>query len=59
MQLSELRQIAKDKGLKNISKFKKNELIELLEGLNSDKHVEDNTSSAEKEEKFVSGNRSI
>ena len=31
MQLAELRQLAKDKGLKNISKLKKNELIELLE----------------------------
>ena len=30
MQLSELRQIAKERGLKNISKLKKDELIELL-----------------------------
>ena len=31
IQLTELRKIAKEKGMKNISKLKKNELIELLE----------------------------
>ena len=31
MQLSELRKIAKERGLKNISKLKKDELIELLD----------------------------
>lgn len=64
MQLSELRKIAKDKGLKNISKLKKNELIELLEGIKEDKQAEDISLIEEKtdkdeKEKFVSGNRSI
>lgn len=61
MQLSELRQIAKDKGLKNISKLKKDELIELLEGLEKDKPEENDSISEEKaeKEKFVSGNRGL
>jgi len=64
MQLSELRQIAKDKGLKNISKLKKDELIKLLEGIKEDKPVDDINLIEEKTEKdekdkFVSGNRSI
>ena len=64
MLLSELRQIAKDKGLKNISKLKKDELIKLLEGIKEDKPVDDINLIEEKTEKdekdkFVSGNRSI
>ncbi len=61
MQLSELRQIAKDKGLKNISKLKKDELIELLDGLEKGNPEENDSISEEKaeKEKFVSGNRSI
>lgn len=58
MQLVELRQIAKDKGLKNISKLKKSELIELLEDYEKDKQVEEDITNEEKEE-FVSGNRRI
>ena len=30
MSINDLKQLAKDKGLKNISKLKKNELIEML-----------------------------
>ena len=47
MQLVELRKIAKEKGLKNISKLKKNELIEALNELES------TSKNDEKEEKKV------
>ena len=39
MQLSELRKIAKEKGLKNISKLKKEELLELLNGTENNEKV--------------------
>lgn len=54
LQLSELRQLAKEKGLKNISKLKKNELIELLNGLDEDNLIED-----EEKDEFVSRKRSV
>ena len=41
MQLPELRKLAKERGLKNISKLKKSELIELLEQTNEDKETEE------------------
>ncbi len=51
MQLTDLRKIAKERGLKNISKLKKNELIELLiETENQDKKqnsVEDTSSNGD------------
>ena len=71
MQLSELRQIAKEKGLKNISKLKKDELFELLRrnelGLDiedkakekieeKDELFENDTDFVDKKEEFVSGN---
>ena len=64
MQLSELREIAKERGLKNISKLKKDELLELLN--NSTEKVETEKTKVveteeilEDKEDFVSGNRSI
>ena len=43
MQLTELRKIAKERGLKNISKLKKNELLELLNSTETNNNaVEDN-----------------
>jgi len=54
MQLSELRNLAKERGLKNISKLKKDELIELL------KSTEENVKDEEEaKDEFVSGNRSV
>lgn len=60
MQLTELRELAKQKGLKSVTKFKKSELIELLKEIEEDKQEvteknEAETSKAEKEE-FISGN---
>lgn len=43
MQLPELRQLAKERGLKSISKLKKNELIELLEGNEKEEKEEKKT----------------
>ena len=64
MQLSELREIAKERGLKNISKLKKDELLELLN--NSTEKVETEKTKVveteeilEDKEDFISGNRSI
>ena len=55
MQLSEVRQIAKERGLKNISKLKKDELIELLKSTeNMTEEVEDNIELSEDKEEFVS-----
>ncbi len=71
MQLSELRQIAKERGLKNISKLKKDELFELLRrnelGLdveeqkeegqdNTEDLFEDEQDFTDKKDEFVSGN---
>jgi len=63
MQLPELRKLAKDKGLKNISKLKKDELIELLnsqeeqqEEIEDTKNEEESTEIVEPKEEFVSGN---
>ena len=71
MQLSELRQIAKERGLKNISKLKKDELFELLRrnelGLDmedkseeiieeKDELFENDAEFVNKKEEFVSGN---
>ena len=47
MQLPELRKLAKERGLKNISKLKKNELIELLEQTNEDEIAEEATQEIE------------
>lgn len=63
MQLPELRKLAKEKGIKNVSKLKKNELIELLqENENEDTAAKSEANMEIKEEAkedFVSGNRSI
>ena len=65
MQLPELRELAKERGLKNISKLKKSELIELLkaeEGKQTPEKVairEEIKEEKEEKEKFVGGNRSI
>lgn len=67
MQLSELREIAKERGLKNISKLKKDELIELLKNTPEEIEtvkVEEKTIATEVEdvedkEDFISGNRCI
>lgn len=65
MQLPELRELAKERGLKNISKLKKSELIELLkaeEGQQTPEKVavrEEIKEEKEEKEKFVGGNRSI
>lgn len=62
MQLPELRKIAKERGLKNISKLKKDELINLLENtkeeVEKDIFVEDEDSSIDEtpKEEFISGN---
>ena len=47
MQLPELRKLAKERGLKNISKLKKNELIELLEQTNEDEIAKEATQEIE------------
>lgn len=57
MGLTELRSLAKEMGLKNTSKLKKNELIELIQESKKDKPlVKQNDDSITKEEKeeFVS-----
>lgn len=67
MQLSELRELAKERGLKNISKLKKDELIELLkneseeaiEDKSEEKIVETGEEVVEDKEEFISGNRCI
>lgn len=57
MQLPELRKLAKEKGLKNISKLKKDELIELLNKEEQTKEkVEDDIQMEEAKDDFVSGN---
>ena len=55
IQLTELRKIAKEKGMKNISKLKKNELIELLESTELEEKEAVNAVKEEKDD-FVSGN---
>ena len=64
MQLPELRKIAKEKGIKNVTKLKKNELIELLKDTEKETNVVEQENSSKEEvkenkEEFVSGNRSI
>ena len=75
MQLAELRKIAKERGLKSITKLKKNELIELLKSTENNKNEEINEVEDVKvgqadfqeqkdeqempKEKFVGGNRSL
>ena len=59
MQLSELRKIAKEKGLKNITKLKKQELIELLKAQEEDKPTQEEVvikeeKDEEEKEEFVS-----
>ena len=64
MQLTELRQIAKERGLKNITKLKKDELIELLENTKENVQNEETVIDEmpemmidkEEKEEFVSGN---
>ncbi len=59
MGLTELRELAKEKGLKNISKLKKSELIELLQGtdvIEQDELLGEDTDIKEDNEDFVSGN---
>lgn len=53
VQLTELRRMAKERGLKNISKLKKNELIELLNNTEECEVQEDEDIIEDKEE-FVS-----
>ena len=43
--LVELRQLAKEKEIKNVSKLKKEELIEILEKLNHSSEVEEKTNN--------------
>lgn len=53
LQLAELRKIAKEKGLKNISKLKKSELIEALEELEKgEKELENTAENIQKEEEI-------
>ena len=68
MQLPELRKLAKDRGIKNVTKLKKNELIELLKDTQEEKVENEEqpiTVESEKDENkenkedFVSGNRCI
>ena len=58
MQLPELRKLAKDNGIKNVSKLKKSELIELLQDIKEDKPLEEklekSTYEEEEKEEFVS-----
>ena len=39
--LVELRQFAKERGIKNVSKLKKEELINLIKNINSDNTIDD------------------
>ncbi len=55
MQLAELRKIAKERGLKNISKLKKDELIELLETAEQDTKIEQQKASQNSVEDSSSG----
>lgn len=45
MQLTKLRKLAKERGLKNISKLKKEELIDLLNSTEDEKDVAENSSN--------------
>ena len=61
MQLTELRKLAKEKGLKNISKLKKDELIELLNNEDKNEVIEekiDNDRVQEKETSIQNSNNS-
>ena len=57
--LNELREIAKEKGITNISKLKKNELIDLLENLEKENNIEQNDDKTYKvtneDDKIVEG----
>ena len=50
MQLTELRKLAKEKGLKNISKLKKEELLELLNSTEGKNNLVDNNLSENMDE---------
>ena len=54
MQLTELRKLAKEKGLKNISKLKKDELIELLNNEEKNVVIEEKIDDAKVQEKETS-----
>lgn len=52
--LTELRSLAKEMGLKNLSKLKKSELIELIEENKKDKLIDEDTTVKEEKEEFIS-----
>jgi len=54
MQLTELRKLAKERGLKNISKLKKDELLELLNSEGSNENLEENIEQINPQEQGTS-----
>lgn len=54
MQLTELRKLAKERGLKNISKLKKDELLELLNSEESNENLEENIEQIKPQEQGTS-----